>query len=356
MAKYRVYAEDFEVQEELLYPPSGDGAQTLVLIEKRGRTTDGVARDLAASLGLRGSQVGYAGRKDRVAVTRQWFSVPGLDPAAAGAIQLDGARVLDAARNRHRLRAGELVGNAFRLVIRDLDPGELLIAVDRAAGLRRFGIANRFGPQRFGRGGLNPDLGRAVLTGLAPPGDRRDARFLVSALQSAVFNEVLDRRSRLFPEVGSETLEVPGQRAVDRLCVGDVAVDHRSGLVRPVREPADLAAEVERLEVSPSGPLFGRRAAGVDGQVASLEREVLELFEIPSPSEFRIDVAGERRALRIPTRDLEAQPQADGTLVLTFSLPSGVFATALLDAVFEGLPLSDASVAGGGEEVDAGSD
>ena len=79
MVSLRSQPEDFRVDEIPLYAPSGEGGHTFVRVEKRLRTTEEVARELARAAGVRAAEIGYAGRKDRVAVTTQWFSVPGLD-------------------------------------------------------------------------------------------------------------------------------------------------------------------------------------------------------------------------------------------------------------------------------------
>src|SRR5438046_977051 len=107
--------EDFIVEELPLYAPSGSGSHTWVEIEKRLRTTEEVAAELAAVAGTDPGSVGWAGRKDREAVARQWLSVPGLDPARARTLDGRGWRVLQAAAHPERLRLGELRGNRFRL-------------------------------------------------------------------------------------------------------------------------------------------------------------------------------------------------------------------------------------------------
>ena len=68
--------------------------QTGVRIEKRLRNTEEVARALARLAGVRSGDVGYAGRKDRVAVARQWLWVPDLDPERAKSFAGEGFRVL----------------------------------------------------------------------------------------------------------------------------------------------------------------------------------------------------------------------------------------------------------------------
>src|SRR6185436_20892176 len=121
MPRIKVQPEDFVVEELPLYAPSGAGEHTWVEVEKRLRTTEEVASELAAAAGVDAGRVGWAGRKDREAVTRQWLSVPGLAPARAEQLAGDGWRVLRAAAHGERLRLGELVGNRFRIVVRDVD-------------------------------------------------------------------------------------------------------------------------------------------------------------------------------------------------------------------------------------------
>jgi tRNA pseudouridine13 synthase len=118
MARLRSEPEDFRVDEIPLYAASGEGGHTFVRVEKRLRNTEELARELARAAGARPADVGYAGRKDRVAVTTQWFSVPGLAPEAALALELHGARVIEAHRHPHKLRTGQLRGNRFEIVAR----------------------------------------------------------------------------------------------------------------------------------------------------------------------------------------------------------------------------------------------
>ena len=102
--RLRATPEDFLVDEVAAFAPSGEGSHTFVRIEKRLRTTTEVARDLARAAGVAARDVGFAGRKDRMAVTRQWFSLPGVDPERALSFDLPGVRVLEAARHPHKLR------------------------------------------------------------------------------------------------------------------------------------------------------------------------------------------------------------------------------------------------------------
>ena len=137
MARLRSEPEDFLVDELPLYAPSGEGGHTFLRIQKRLRTSEELARDLARAAGVRPADVGYAGRKDRVAVTTQWYSVPGLAPEAALALSLPGASVLEAVRHPHKLRTGQLAGNRFEIVARELDAETLREVPARVERLQR---------------------------------------------------------------------------------------------------------------------------------------------------------------------------------------------------------------------------
>lgn len=322
MPRLRVEPEDFVVDELPLYPPAGEGGHTFLRVEKRGRDTEEVARELARAAGVAPRDVGYAGRKDRRAVTRQWFSVPGLDPERALALALPGARVLEAARHPHKLRTGQLRGNAFAIAVRDVDAAGAERARERLAELVRVGLPNRFGPQRYGRGADNAARGRAVLEGRLRPRDRRAARFLVSALQAAVFDEALARRT------------LP----LDAVEPGDVAQVVASGGLFLVEDVAREAARAARFEISATGPIFGSggRDPAPTGAPAAREAAARAAWGVDdallrgAPPGLRL--RGARRPLRVPVADAACAHRGD-VLALRFALPAGSYATVLVEAL-----------------------
>ena len=123
MPRIRHLPEDFEVEEIPLFEILDEGAHSYLWIEKKLRTTDEVAKDLAKCLDLPPRDVGYAGRKDRRAVTRQWFSVPSSDGDLQSRISLENATVLEVRRHTEKLRIGQLEGNRFRLKVREVEKG-----------------------------------------------------------------------------------------------------------------------------------------------------------------------------------------------------------------------------------------
>lgn len=319
--RLRSEPEDFDVDEIPLYAPAGAGDHTFVRVEKRLRTTEEVAKALSRLADVSPRDVGYAGRKDRVAVTRQWFSVPGLPPEAALAFEMPGVRVLEAVRHGHKLRTGQLRGNRFDILVRDVDDALAVRAETRLAEILRVGMPNRFGEQRFGRDGDNAAQGLAVLRGervRGRPPDRRALRFAVSALQSAVFNEALAQR----------------RLPLDALEAGDLAEVHASGGVFLVEDLAREAPRAAAGEVSATGPIFGSRALEPGGQPRERERAAMAAHGLdpdgPLPRVPGLRLRGARRALRVFPGEASATREGGG-LRLRFTLPAGSYATVLIE-------------------------
>lgn len=317
--------EDFLVEELPLYTPSGSGEHTWVEVEKRLRTTEEVAAELAEAAGVDAGAVGWAGRKDREAVARQWLSVPRLQPSRAAALAGRGWRVLQAAAHGERLRLGELAGNRFQLVVREVDAVSAAAAEVRLAEMTRHGMPNLFGDQRFGAEGSNAELGARLLRGEAVDAGRRQQRFYLSALQSALFNDVL------------RTRPAPPHVVLD----GDLAWIGGSGALLHVGSPAlphgEAVERAARFELSPTGPLLGHKMRTPRGESLSREREVASRLGVPWVAELpRLRghlLPGGRRPLRAPVGEATHRHQND-VLELTFVLAPGSYATVLVAELF----------------------
>ncbi|MBW2292161.1 MAG: tRNA pseudouridine(13) synthase TruD [Deltaproteobacteria bacterium] len=328
-AYFKACPEDFVVDEIPLYPAQGSGPHTFVRVEKRMRTTEEVAGDLARAAGVSRREVGYAGRKDLVSIARQWFSIPDLDPELASAFEIPGVRVLEAIRHQNKLRTGHLQANRFAIWVRGLTPELIVTAQDQIDALVAHGFANRFGAQRFGRAGENAKRGLEILLGAARPRDRRRSRFFISALQAQVFNRVLDTRPL----------------SLDRFEVGDIAVKHESGGLFCVEDVAVDNERARNFEISATGPIFGKKVARPLGVPAEREKQILEECGVPDHENLSpprgVSLRGARRSLRARATDFEHRVEGDA-MKLEFTLPSGSYATVLLEQLYgplrDGLP------------------
>lgn len=303
--------EDFVVEELPAYLPSGAGEHLYLYLEKRGHTTAHLARELSAQLGVKAKDMGIAGLKDRHAVTRQWISIPAKFESRLGDFALDGVQILQTERHDNKLGMGHLHGNRFSVRVRGTAGMDAQAA--QTLALLAGGIPNYFGPQRFGLGGLNAEEGLRVLRGESRLRDPQVRRFLVSSVQSLLFNHFVNLRLQ--------------EGVFDRLLAGDMAKKHDTGGVFMVEDAAAESPRAQRGEVSATGTLFGRKVKPLTLDAGDLERRALADFGL-SPELFS-SRKGDRRLTRIFAQDASVTPHEDGYTV-TFALPKGSFATSLL--------------------------
>ena len=390
-------AEDFFVEELPLYQPSGSGEHIYLMVEKRELTAMEMLRTVAKHFGVPMRAIGYAGLKDRVAVTRQVVSVHAPGKKIEDFPQLVHPRisVLWADYHENKLRRGHLAGNRFSVRVRGVPATAALTALKAVRVLEKTGVPDRFGEQRFGYLLNNHVVGRALFLGdfegavrglLSPhrmspskqaegrklfaQGDYEGARrafprrfrteravlgalangegfeqavgaierdvknYFHSAFQSAVFNAVLDER------VVEGTL--------GDLRVGDVIVSERGRGGRDVddsvladeRTVRDLAA----LEISASGPMWGPRMKRAGGKTDEAEVRGLRSFGVRPEDlerwkrESDAMMGGTRRPLRVPLRNVEVEGGVDehgGYVRCAFDLPRGAFATTVMAEIMK---------------------
>lgn len=300
-ATLRAIPDDFQVTEIIDWPFSGEGEHDYLWIEKTGANTEWVARQLARHAEVPARDVGYAGLKDRHAVTRQWFSVPRWHEPDWAALAVEGVRVLQSARHHKKLRRGAHTGNAFRIRLRGPAAATHAEALaERIEVIREQGVPNYFGEQRFGRGGANLELADAWASGKRLP--RHQRSLAISTVRSYLFNVTLDERVR--------------EGTWNRLVPGDVANLDGTGSVFAVEVvDAELERRCAAMDIHPAGVLAGENASsGPDEWRSALTRARVE----PGT-----------RSLRLRVVDLDLEIARDAAVV-AFTLGRGAFATAVL--------------------------
>jgi tRNA pseudouridine13 synthase len=329
--------EDFVVEELPLYPALGVGTHAYLRIEKRGITTYEAVARVARALEVSPREIGFAGLKDAHAVAVQTLSVEHVPIAKceAALASVDRVRLLDAKLHRNKIKMGHLSGNRFTLRIRGCVPSAAERARSVLAELVRVGCPNFYGEQRFGNRADNDQVGRLLVRGdfrgaceLAGDDLRRKPRSLVrlyvSAYQSALFNRVVAGR---MPDLG-------------RLEVGDLAYLHDRGAVFSVTDAAAEQPRADRLEISPSAPLFGTKSLVADGRPGEVERALLAEEEL-SRGQFHVEgvgeFTGERRPMRVPVAGAEVRDvEGDAASIeVRFDLPRGSYATVVLAEVMK---------------------
>jgi tRNA pseudouridine13 synthase len=327
----RTTPEDFEVDEILGFAAGMEGPHALLHVRKRGANTEWVARELAHAAGVKPFEVGFAGLKDRNAVTTQHFTVPRGKRAAEefAGLKGEGYEVLSAAPHQRKLPRGALEGNRFVITVRGVacDPAPL---AERIARIASGGAPNYFGEQRFGReaGNLEQVLRTAQRLAEGGKSGRRERRgrddqgFMLSAARSVIFNAILVQRVE--------------QATWNRLDAGDVAnLDGRGSVFAVDTVDAELEQRCAALDVHPTAPLAGVGPSLATGAVLALEDAVSAQFPEAQSVIAAEAMKPERRALRIRVRDLVHEYSGD-TLRLRFALSAGSFATTVLREIIAG--------------------
>mgnify|MGYP001821176061 CR=1 FL=1 len=314
--RFRTVPEDFQVDERLEVPEHATGAHWWLRIRKTSLNTKDVVRALAELSSARVRQIGYAGLKDRHAITTQWFSLPleNLDPESITERLPPGMELLEWRRARHAIRRGGLKANRFVIRLREVSgdiPG-LQSARERLAG----GIPNYFGEQRFGRRGENLGRARRLFDGTLTRVPRFKRGLYLSATRSWLFNLVLAERVR--------------QGNWDQLLPGEAVMLHGSKSWFSLDgAPETLANRLEERDIHPSGPLPGLGEPGTTGACADLEQAVLDTERALVLGLEHWRLRAERRALRLLPDALDMR-HSDGDLELRFDLPPGTYATSVL--------------------------
>jgi len=278
--------------------PYGAGEHIWLDIEKNGANTAFVAQQLAEAAGVEDRDVGYAGLKDRYAITRQWFSIylPKGETPDLTLLQHPEFKVLSQSRHVKKLRPGDLQGNRFRIVLRDVTGDRDAIEANLKAVASQ-GVPNYFGAQRFGFEGGNVEQGRAMLAREIRVRNPKKKGIYLSAVRSFVFNEMLALRIQ--------------QGLWGKTLPGDVMDDAGQ----------------------PTGPLWGRGRVSTTDQAQALENGVAERHATLCDGMEHAGLDQERRALVASPVDMSWEwPQTD-QLVLTFSLPAGTYATVVLNEI-----------------------
>jgi tRNA pseudouridine13 synthase len=297
-ATLKLLNEDFTVTEMPLHLPSGAGEHIWLDIEKDGANTAFVAQQLAEVAGVQGRDVGYAGLKDRYAITRQWFSIylPKGETPDLTLLQHPEFIVRSQSRHVKKLRPGDLLGNRFRIVLRDVT-GERDAIEANLKAVASHGAPNYFGAQRFGHDGGNVQHGLAMLAREIRVRNPKKKGIYLSAVRSFVFNEVL--ALRIQQGLWGKTL------------------------------PGDVMDEAGR----PTGPLWGRGRVIATDQALTLENGVAERHAALCDGMEHAGLDQERRALVASPVEMSWEwPQAN-RLVLEFSLPAGNYATSVLNEI-----------------------
>lgn len=311
-AKIKQQNADFQVFEELSFQAEGQGEHVFIQLEKNGENTEYIARQLARLAGVRQRDIGFAGLKDRHAVTTQWFSIwlPGKAEPDWRSIETESVKILQLTRHLRKLKRGTVKRNHFIITLRDWEGDEQQF-VYRLRQIGTEGFPNYFTEQRFGRDGQNISKALAMFKGQSVK--RQQRGLYLSAVRSWLFNQILADRV----QAGSWNRLLPGDKC---------QLNHNNSLFDFDANDPTLAARCQASDLHPAGILFGHHQAALPEQT----QQVLNRYAELTAGLLKFDLKADYRALRVIPENLEWQRLSSDQWRLSFSLPSGSYATALI--------------------------
>lgn len=321
-ARIKVSPEDFIVEEDLGFEPTGKGEHIWIQVRKTGCNTRDLVDRFATITGVPSRDIGYSGLKDKKAVTTQWFSIrqplqAELPPELA---QIDGIELLTTARSDRKLRTGSHRSNHFQIVLRDLSIDHHLVEAQIEKVARR-GFPNYFGQQRFGHDGRNIISARSMFQSKRKKVTRFKRGIYLSAARAWLFNRVLATR------VESESWLTVQQ--------GDVCMLNGSRSVFTAGEDPDLQRRHDEFDLHVTGPLAGSGQSLATDSILALEQQSLQEENILLEGLISAGLKQERRALRAIAGGLVFEWIDRQTLRLNVTLARGVYATAMLQEIAE---------------------
>ncbi|TMS41158.1 MAG: tRNA pseudouridine(13) synthase TruD [Methanobacterium sp.] len=391
--------EDFYVEEIPETEPTGSGPNTWIFIEKIGRNTLDVVLDIAREYKLSRKRMGFAGMKDKAARTRQWICVSNIEPEKLQGLEekLYNVKVLKITKNQKKLRIGQLIGNKFKILIRNThDPSkDSITAHEILSDLTQTGVPNYYGYQRFGKKRPNTHVvGRFLIQNdvkgavdsyignpypeeqnhikstrklydegkyleayeSMPAGMRYEKMMLRELMREFKKNQELDDnsyiralrslpkplsrmfvhayQSYLFNRAVSERTKL----GVDKYVEGDIIIDNEEHLIHEF-DPESIQERINDFQAHATAPLYGTKVPLAGGKVGEIEHQILEeenlkLEDFTVPKMPKLGSHGLRRAIRFKVWGATAE-QTDEGVLLEFSIPKGCYATAVLREVMK---------------------
>jgi len=330
---------DFTVEEIPLYEFTGEGEHLVLKVRKKEMTTWEMLDAISNHVGIPRRDMGYAGLKDKHAMTIQHISVLAIHEEKLKAFAHEKIKILDMVRHNNKIRIGHLKGNRFKIRLKKV----LGVQKDKLDSVLKWinenGVPNYFGNQRFGTDGNNWEDGKKLIEGKLKIRDKKTKEFLIGAYQSYLFNAWLCKRMELnhllqkFTENETEQIlnlpegSLKGTKAQPhffKLVEGDMMMHYPYGRLFIVEDLQEEAKRFEAKDIAPVGLLPGKKTKQAEHTAGLLE----------APFNEDINLNGARRYAWIQVTDIYSNyVEEKAHYELGFTLPKGSYATNVLDVL-----------------------
>jgi tRNA pseudouridine13 synthase len=314
-ADFKSRPEDFIVKETLPFEPCGDGVHDYLLISKIDMNTEMAARRLARHANCHVRDIGYAGLKDRHAVTQQWFSIPAEKSEHDwNSFNDDQIKIVRQTRHSHKLRRGLVKNNFFHITLRNIY-GDFDAFEEHIEKIFAFGVPNYFGEQRFGHQRNNLKAANDFFDGKIKPKKFLKGMYF-STVRSWIFNMVLAQRVR--------------QGNWNQPLEGDVFwLNESKRYFLADKIDFEIEKRCREFDIHPTGPLYGEGDLWPTEKAWEIEQGVLREYEKWCEALIDNSLKAQRRTFRVTPVDANCIRQ-DDSVVLLFTLPAGSYATSVV--------------------------
>jgi tRNA pseudouridine13 synthase len=337
--RFKQTPRDFVVEEIPLYEFSGDGEHLILQVRKKNLSTSEMIGKIARYLGIKNKEIGYAGLKDKHAMTKQYISIHKKHEESLENFNQDGIKIISKTYHNNKIRIGHLKGNRFYIKLKKVNPTNASKIDEALKNIKNDGMPNFFGYQRFGNDGDNHILGEKLAKGEAKERNPRVKKLLINAYQSHLFNLWLSRRLEINSLIGSfeskelqDLLNMPDEKIKKmktqkhpfKLIDGDIMEHYPYGKLFSFEgEEHDLDRFNER-DISVTGLLCGKKVKLSSSDARDIEKDF----------DDDINADGARRFAWIYPIDIEGRFNAvEAQYEMNFTLPKGSYATVLIEEI-----------------------
>lgn len=330
---------DFVVEEVPLYEFCGEGEHLVLFVRKKGISTLELVSMIAKYLGIKNKEIGYAGLKDKHAMTKQYISLHKKYEEKMDTFEHADVKILSKTYHNNKIRIGHLNGNKFYIKLKKVNPTSAQKIDEALKNIASFGMPNYFGYQRFGTDGNNHIDGELIAKGEKKERNPKVKQLLISAYQSHLFNLWLSRRLEINSLIKNfdvkelepllnmphdELLKMKAQKHPFKLISGDIMEHYPYGrLFEFGGEDHDLD-RFNAKDITVTGLLCGKKVKHSSG----LSREIEKDFD------DEINEDGARRYAWVFPKDIDGRyKNEEAQYELNFYLPKGCYATVLIEEI-----------------------
>ncbi|HLD80183.1 MAG TPA: tRNA pseudouridine(13) synthase TruD [Candidatus Nanoarchaeia archaeon] len=335
MYKLKQLPEDFVVIEIHAVKTEPQGKYLYLWMKKKGRNTLDVVQELANKFRIREKDIGFAGSKDKHAVTEQMISIAGMKKEAVEKVKIEGASLEFYGYGKTPISLGDLQGNRFEIVVRNLETEK----VERADYIENYFDEQRFSENnvKIGRHLLKKEFGKAAaladevkvakyleqkptdFVGALKNVPIRLLRMYVNAYQSYIWNKTvatyLEKVGKVLKKVSyseGELFFVSNPEKFKEMRIPLVGFGHEEAETEEVQEIIDEIMKEENL--------------------SSTDFIIKQIPELTLEGELR-NVFVDVKDLKIGRKQEDELNAGKSKVKVSFTLPKGSYATMVIKKI-----------------------